>query len=284
MTSTDKPEDALFEQVLMKLGIGHRPTPTGQGLRTVYAAWCRQIPFDNVRKLIHARANDARPFPGSTADDFFRAWLQHGTGGTCWSNAGACHALLQWLGFDAQRGVATMLAAPDIPPNHGTVCVNLDDGQYLVDTSILHAEPIRFEPARASAHAHPAWGVQGDWRDGRFHLDWRPLHKVDGFACRFERFGASAQEFHDLHEQTRGWSPFNFELNARINRGDEVVGLAFGQAVTLHADGSVSQRPVDDRERRRILVEEVGLSEAIVSQLPPDIPTPPPPGSRSAGQ
>lgn len=73
-------------------------------------------------------------------------------------------------------------------------------------------------------------------------------------------------------------------LNARINRGDEVVGLAFGQAVTLHADGSVSQRPVDDSERRRIQIEEVGLSEEIVSQLPADIPTPPPPGSRSAGQ
>ena len=60
--------------------------------------------------------------------------------------------------------------------------------------------------------------------------------------------------------------------------------LAFGQAVTLHADGRVTQRPVDDAERRRILIEAIGLSEAIVSQLPADSPTPPPPGSRLAGQ
>lgn len=284
MTTTNPSPDRLFEQVLTQLGFSERPAPTLQGLCSVYAAWCRHIPFDNVRKLIHVRARDARPFPGSTADDFFSAWLQHGTGGTCWSNAGACHALLHWLGFDARRGVATMLAAPDIPPNHGTVCVRLDDADYLVDTSILHAEPLRLEHGQDSAQAHPAWGVQGAWRDGRFHLGWRPLHRLDGFACRFERFGASAQEFHDLHEQTRGWSPFNFEVNARRNRGDEVVGLAFGQAVTLHVDGRVTQRPVDDSERRRILIEAIGLSEAIVNQLPADSPTPPPPGSRLAGQ
>jgi len=42
------------------------------------------VPFDNVRKLIHVKSGKAGPLPGGTAEDFFTAWLRHGTGGTCW--------------------------------------------------------------------------------------------------------------------------------------------------------------------------------------------------------
>jgi arylamine N-acetyltransferase len=274
----------LFERVLIKLGFSHRPEPTPDSLAALYAAWCQRVPFDNVRKLIHTRAEDPRPFPGNTADDFFSAWLQHGAGGTCWSNAGASQALLQWLGFDAQRCIATMMVAPDIPPNHGAVCVTFDDHRYLVDTSILHGQPIKLENNREAAIEHPAWGVRGGWRDGHYYLNWRPLHKTDGLECRIDRFGVAANDYHDFYEQTRGWSPFNYEVNARINREQEVTGLAFGQAVTLHADGSVTQRTIDDNERRRILIDDFGLSEEIVSQMPEDRATPPPPGSNTANQ
>ena len=35
-----------------------------------------------------------------------------------------------------------MLAAPDLPPNHGTVVVDVDSAKYLVDCAILHGEPL----------------------------------------------------------------------------------------------------------------------------------------------
>ena len=111
----------LRERVLAKLGFAGSPAPTFENLGAIYAAWCRGVPFDNVRKLIHVRAGNSGPLPGSTAEDFLEAWLKHGTGGTCWSGAGAFHALLASLGFDAARGVGTMLVAPDLPPNHGSV-------------------------------------------------------------------------------------------------------------------------------------------------------------------
>lgn len=272
----------LFENVLLKLGFSQRPAPTLEGLRALYGAWCRHIPFDNVRKLIHVRAGESGPLPGSAARDFFEVWLRHGTGGTCWSGAGAFHALAASLGFAAERGIATMLVYPDLPPNHGSVRVTLEEKHYLVDCSMLHGEPLPLDEHAETRVTHPAWGATCTPRDGRFHVTWRPLNYLQGLVCRFESFGATAAEYEQRYEATRGWSPFNYQVVARGNRGDEVTGVAFGRGVTLHADGSTTDESIGHREAQRRLVELLGMSEEIVSQLPMDVPTPPPPGSRTA--
>jgi N-hydroxyarylamine O-acetyltransferase len=280
LPSRTLPEN-LVEPVLARLGLHRRPDPSLTSLRDLYDRWCRCVPFDNVRKLIHVRSGVAGPLPGNTPADFFSAWLKHGTGGTCWAGSGALHALLTALGFHALRAVATMLVVPGLPPNHGSVLVTFGSARYIVDSGILHGEPILLEDG-GTVIAHPAWGVHAYLKDDNWHIHWRPLHKVDGFECRFERFGADAGEFSRFYGQTRGWSPFNFEVYARLNCGDEVTGLAFGHAVTLQNDGAVMPAPVSHQERMRVLIERIGLSEEIVSQLPQDLPTPPPPWSQTA--
>lgn len=277
-----KLEPALVNRILNRLGIDFPAQTDGESLQKVYAAWCQKVPFDNVRKIIQVRSQSPAPLPGTEVVDFFEAWLSHGTGGTCWSGAGALQTFLTTLGFDVQRGIATMLAAPVLPPNHGTLKVRLDGQDYLLDSSILHAEPLRLDTELETSIQHPAWGLTCSQREGRWYIQWRPLHNTDGFECRLESFGPGSHDFSSRYEATRDWSPFNYQLNARINRGDQVVGLAFGNAVTLLADGQVIITPVDDQERRRILREDFGMSEEIVQQLPGDIPTPPPPGSQTA--
>lgn len=272
----------LRERVLERLGFPAPPQPDSEGLNQLYDAWCRQIPFDNVRKLLHLRSGGHGPLPGGTPEDFLQSWIQYGTGGTCWSNAAALHSLLASLGFDARQGLATMLVIPDLPPNHGTVLVTLGSQRFLVDGSMLHGEPLPLEDEATTEVRHPAWGVRCSRRDGRWHVWWRPLHKVDGFECRLEHFNASPEEYRERYEQTRGWSPFNYEVSARRNRGDNAAGVAFGHAVTLNPDGTVHREPVDLAERNRVLIEVVGISEELVSQLPADTPTPPPPGSKTA--
>ncbi len=273
---------ALAERVLERLGFSSPVEVTPAGLRDVYDAWCRRVPFDNVRKLIQVRTGETGPLPGHSAEDFFAAWLRWGTGGTCWAGANALHALLGHLGFMADRGVATMLVVPDLPPNHGTVQVALDGRRYLLDASILHGEPLPLDPDSGTEISHPAWGVRCEPRDGRWHVAWRPLHKVDGFECRLEFFGAGHPEYRERYEMTRGWSPFNYELSARLNQGDRVVGLGFGNQVSLEVDGTVRQSPAARADRVRVLVEELGMNEEIVARLPEDLPTPPPPGSQTA--
>jgi N-hydroxyarylamine O-acetyltransferase len=281
-TAEPRIPESLIERVLERLDFTGHPEVSLDGLRALYATWGHRVPFDNVRKLIHMRTGKEQPLPGSDPREFFDAWLRYGTGGTCWAVADAFHALLHTLGFDAVRGVATMLAAPNLPPNHGTVQVTLDGARYLVDGAILCGEPLLLDEHAETKIEHPAWGVSCRLCDGLWSIGWRPLHKLDGFECRLERFGANAAEYREFYEKTRGWSPFNYQLSARLNHGDEVVGAGFGQAVILHGDGRVTQRAITHEERMRLLIETLGMSEEIVRQLPEDVQTPPPPESRTA--
>lgn len=272
----------LLERVLMKLGLFNRPAPTPDGLQTLYAAWCRNVPFDNVRKLIHIHHHDPAPLPGDDATDFFEAWLTYGTGGTCWAGNGALYTLLVSLGFNACRGMGTMLVAPDVPPNHGTVLVVCDETRYVVDASILHGEPLRLDMATPTDVSHPAWGVRCGLRQGHWHIHWRPVHMPDGLDCRLDHLEVTRETFRQRHEQTRPWSPFNYALYARLICGDAVLGIAGGQRVELNSAGGVTHKRLVRDDRIRLLVDELGMQEAIVHRLPLDTPTPPPPWSRTA--
>ena len=280
MTETLSPD--LLESVLGKLGFAQQPAPSLESLRALYAAWCRRVPFDNVRKLIQLRAGEPGPLPGDDPTDFFTAWLEHGTGGTCWAGNGGLYALLASLGYSATRGIGTMLTSPTIPPNHGTVVVDLDGDRYLVDASILTSEPLRLDEHELTRVEHPGWGVDCRMEDGRWHIGWRPLHTPAGIDCRIEHLHATAETFSESHEGTRPWSPFNYELAVRLLTDDAVVGIGFGRHVTLNSAGEGGQEPLNGADRLKVLVEELGFSEEIARRLPPDTPTPPSPWSRSA--
>jgi N-hydroxyarylamine O-acetyltransferase len=279
MSSVDP---ALLERILSRLGLSRAPATDPVGLGRVYEAWCREVPFDNLLKRIHVASGSTDPLPGDTFQDFFESWLRHGTGGTCWAGNGALCSLLVSLGFNARRGIGTMLARPDLPPNHGTVIAEIDGRDHVVDASILHGEPLLLDAHRTTSVEHPVWGVRCAQRGGQWYIRWRPLHFSDGIDCRIDQVSASPAEFRAAHEQTRGWSPFNFEIHARRIRGQTLVGVAMGQRVAFDAGGGVQQRPVSTLERNTVLIEELGYSEEIVDRLPADVPTPPPPDSRTA--
>ncbi|HSG91468.1 MAG TPA: arylamine N-acetyltransferase, partial [Pseudomonadales bacterium] len=158
--------DDLVERVLARLGLSARPPASADGLATLYDAWCRNVPFDNVQKLIHLHARAPGPLPGDEPGDFLETWLACGTGGTCWAGNGALQAVLSALGFQASRGIGTMLAVPDAAPNHGTVVVDCEDRRYIVDASILHGVPLALEADTSVAAADRPWGVAAARRDG----------------------------------------------------------------------------------------------------------------------
>jgi len=274
--------EELVERILARLGFNRRPTPTIDALRGLYSAWCERVPFDNIRKLIHVRSANAGPLPGTTPEEFFEAWLKFGTGGTCWPGAGALHAFLTALGFDAVRAIGTMMAAPNLPPNHGTVVVSFDSEMFLVDSSILHGHPLNLKKDTETSISHPAWGVRSVRKDGNWFIQWRPLMRLEGFDCRLDSFPATETDFTDSYARTRGWSPFNYELSVRVNRGDNVIGVASGHAISLLPDGSVARTTLTPDERRRMLIEDVGIAEELVMELPDDVSTPPPPWSQTA--
>ena len=267
--------DELVEATLARLAV-ERPAPDLVGLHSVYASWCRSVPFDNTLKLIHSAEGLRGPLPGSSADSFFDNWLEHGTGGTCWAGNGALHDFLAALGFDVARAVATMLPIPDLQgPNHGSVVVTIDGSRYIADASILSGEPIRIlEHGREDATA-PLPRLA--WLDDKPAVMWRMLMAPDGFPCRIDRIGAGWDEWDVLHQRTSRWSPFNYELNVRLQRGSETIGAAAGQRFVFHERGSLNSFPLEDEERTRFLAEHVGISESVARRVPLDRPIPPRP-------
>ena len=204
-------------RVLERLGVAP-PARDLAGLRAVYAAWCRGVSFDNVLKMIHVAEARPGPLPGFTAESFFEAWLACGAGGTCWAGNGALHGFLEALGFDAQRAIATMMPSHSPAPNHGSVVVSLDGERWITDASILTSEPLRIPAPGEPAETGPLPRLE--WLDGKPAVIWRTLRLPEGFPCRIERIGADTVEWDALHRQSGVWSPFNFELSARVMRGD----------------------------------------------------------------
>lgn len=279
MSDTDSLSPALLERVLEKLGHSKRPGVDLDGLRAIYKSWCSLVPFDNSRKLIHKDKEDPGPMPGNTAEDYFEHWLKFGTGGTCWAGNGALFTLLHNLGFTAYRGVGTMMVAPDIPPNHGTVVVEFDGDKYLVDASILHVEPLLLQDDTNQKYS--PW-VSRLFKEGdNWNIQWRPLHRVGEIVCRIDYVPTDRADFHERHEKTRLWSPFNYELNMRLVKNGTVTGIAEGTRAAIK-NGEVERSTLTPDERITFLIDEMGLSEEFVRTLPPDRPTPPPPWSRTA--
>lgn len=270
----------LVERVLQRIGLRETPATDLTGLREIYSAWCHHVPFDNCRKLIACRSGATGPLPGDDPTDFFKAWLQHGVGATCWAIHGAWCELLSAIGFKAQRAVATMMVAPDLPPNHGTVIVEIDGRFHIVDASIMFVEPLPIQRGQEAGIDHPAWGVRGHWLGEKYAIRWRALHAPEPFDCRIDEWPVDGARYATQHEATRIWSPFNYQLNFNLVREGGRIGVGMGEGVRIASDGSVTRFPLTDR--LAYLVDVLGISEELARQIPPDVPTPPPPGSRSA--
>lgn len=261
--------------ILEKLG-AEPPATDLAGLRSVYAAWCRGVPFDNVLKMIHVAEERPGPLPGSTPDSFFEDWLACGAGGTCWAGNGALHDLLEALGFEVQRALATMMPSPGMTgPNHGTVVVSLEGERWMADASILSGEPIRIPEPGEPDGTGPL--PRFEWLDGKPALVWRTLRAPDGFPCRIERVGAEAGDFDELHQRSAAWSPFNYELSARLMRGRKTIGASGMERFEFEGTGLISAVQLDRAGRVSLLVEELGIAEAVARRLPDDRPAPPRP-------
>lgn len=279
--SDEAPSPALVDRVLEKLGFTNRPSVDRAGLAALYAAWCTRVPFDNARKLVALRAGDPSRLPGDAPVEFLESWLRLGAGGTCWAMHGAWTELLVACGFHARRGLATMLVAPDLPPNHGTTSVSLDGATLLVDVCIQHGEPLVLDPRAETRTTHPAWGVVARPEGAGWIVRWRSPFQPGGVDCRIDSLASDAAAFRACHEQTRGWSPFNYELFARVHRSGGILLAVRGERVFVDAAGGEARAPLD-AARLRFLIDELGLDAAFARSVPDDVPMPPPPGSATA--
>ena len=252
----------LLNALLRKLGLSRNIESDFDGLSQVYEAWCRHVPFDNVRKLIALRTGDAGLLPGAHAVDFLENWIEHGTGGTCWSSSNALYALVKSLGFDARRVAGSMRDAGI--PGHGSVKVKIDGNDWLVDSSMLQMYPMPITD-NYFIRKDPLYGVEVEPGDG-LHLVWfaTPPY-ADLFPCRLMLDPVDHPFYLERYEISRTRGPFNHHLSVRCNRGDVRTVL---QGHTRHrqtSNGLLSQDLTPD-ELCAALRDEVGMSRDVVNR------------------
>jgi arylamine N-acetyltransferase len=284
MSNDDQPlSPGLARRTLARLGFATPPPPDLDGLSAVYRGWCTQVPFDNTRKMIALRTSASGPLPGVHADDFFESWLAHGTGGTCWPSSHALFALLVAAGFAARRVAGSMRDLGVV--SHASVKVRIDDLDWLVDSSMLLNTPLPLGP---DVHRgdDPVWPVEVEATDGTHVIWWQTPPHAAYMPCRLLLDPAPFQEHLDGCERSRGRSPFNQRLYARINRPGELIILLGHTRFSRTAAGVVSRDLTAD-ELLRALREDIRLSEEIITAWaacgaveasfePPAGPAPPP--------
>jgi N-hydroxyarylamine O-acetyltransferase len=266
------PDPALTEAVLQRLGLTERPAPDREGLETVYLAWCRAVPFDNLVKRIHLASGSSDPFPNGDPEWFLRAFVRDGTGGTCWPGSGGLHALLTALGFDARRGSGAMYDNLSGPIHtHGTVIVRVDGVDHWVDSSMLTEVPLPLRRGHETRRDDPVSPVRAEPVDDLWRIWWTGARDGSDIGCLLLDDDVTAERYLARYEASRAMSPFNTYVYATRNAPGMRVTVVGGTRFERTAAGIASAR-LDDRDR--VLVDEFGYSEEIAAQLPPDDPPP----------
>jgi N-hydroxyarylamine O-acetyltransferase len=268
----------LIERVLLKLGLTDQPALNLHGLNTLFAAFCGSIPFDNIQKRIWFAGDQTTPLTGGDPNVFFENWLVYGTGGTCWSINGGICALLGSIGFKARRIAGSMIVEGVLHgANHGSVLVRLDDVDYLVDANIGSFKVLPLvpgTPASRSMSIHDIAAVPIKdgfdvlWYTGisrKEPLVFRPEPELDPVDHTF---------FLEAYDRTKskGYDLFNYALYICRRFTDSIVTVGRNNKLVVTADNAITKTEVVDTERKRILVEELGISEESIDAIPPDVP------------
>lgn len=265
------------DAVLERLGIGS----TTPSVAEVYRAWCLNVPFDNLLKLLHLGRRDPGPLPGATTADFFDAFLRLGVGATCWPTSAALRDLLVACGFDAWRLAGTMrddLIAPDAPerPNHGGVVARIDGDAFLVDPSVLCEEPLLLMADTATETEDPLVGADAEpLPDGGWRVTFAPWRPGGRLPCRFDPTPVDDAFCAGRYEFSRTDSPFNQVPYVRRNLahrlqilvGDEYWVTERPGAGTAHPGAATMERVGDRRSLAEILVDDFAISESVATAV-----------------
>jgi len=253
----------LLGRIVNRLGIPANVSHDLDGLRAVYAGWCSNIPFDNIRKMISLRSGTDAKLAGLDAEDFFENYLANGSGGTCWPSSNALYVLVRDLGFDARRAAGSMFELPDV--NHGTVKVRIDDTDWIVDSSMLTFEPfpVTGETLIRSDTNHP---VEVESYEGSdvIWVDFPPLPEF--IPCRLRLDHVDDALYTERYEVfSRQQSPFNEKLYFRKG-GRDGTTVIFGHTRFRRKGEGLDVKEFDRAGLRRYLVDEAGVSKKLVDE------------------
>ncbi len=249
------------DEILERLGLPRRVALDVEGLTQIFRAWCRNIPFDNLQKLI-ALEEQATELPGLDPSAFFQAWEENGTGGTCWSSNQALQGLLTAVGFDAKPFGASMF---DGEVNHGTTLVSIDGTRWMVDTATHGEWPLPLVDGEPVGRSHQGYTTSLRPDPGGWLLICPTPDPDFSIPCRLH-FEMDRETVAAAYEKSRGWSPFNDKVMAQRNDESGVWILNGDSLARIEASG-ITRRSLTGDEAEAFLVDTLGFSNAIVERV-----------------
>ena len=259
----------------MKLGFSARPSNDLAGLNALYASFSTRVPTDNIQKRIWFAGTRREPLTGGDPAEFYENWLRYGTGGTCWPINGGWCSLLETVGFEARRIVSSVIIdGYPAGANHGSVIVTLDGRDYLVDAWMAAFEALPLVSDRATSGGTGLHTITAIPMNGDFEIRMFSGHDRDRILPVRTELGCSAvnhEYFLARYDLTKEIGFFNHALYICRRFPDHIIVLGRQNKIVVDASNSVTKTGVTETERRRVLVEELGIAEAIAAALPPDV-------------
>jgi N-hydroxyarylamine O-acetyltransferase len=234
---------------LGRIGLPAAPSADLDGLRALHAAHVAAIGFDDLDCAL-GREPDLRP--GAVEEKL----VGRRRGGWCHEHAVLFGAVLDELGFRADRLMADMRPGRGGPRTHTLLRVRLDTGDVLAEPG-LGSGPL--EPlALAPAAPHP---TLGGWRFGLQRADerrWRLLHVRDGAPAALHEFELAPASDADIAEGNRQAathpdSPFPGRVVAMQRTPDRHLRLVGRALTTSTPDGAEEQRTLQTEEALALL-------------------------------
>lgn len=264
--------------ILEKLGLTDRPKLDLAGLNRVYASFSCNVPNDNIQKRIWFASNREKPVTGGDPIEFFKNWLGHGTGGTCFPTNGGLYALLRAIGFDANRISGSVMREGVEPDNnHGSVLVKLEGIDYLVDGQLGALAALPLMPGEHSSTGNRIHDIQAIPIDGGFAVQWFPgSNRQDPVMMHLNLANSPVDHqffltYYNLSaSRERQRSNFNDALFISRHFPDSILIVSRGKRTKISSDNTVIMTEITDAECARILVEELDISEEMVNEIPPD--------------
>ena len=211
--------------------------------------------------MIALKSENKQNLPGLDASDFFKNWLEHGTGATCWPMANAFYELLISIGFDARRITGYMRDLGVL--NHGSVKVTINGQNYIADASLL-LNKVFLIGQDTLIENDPVFQAEIE-KDGESHLLWMQTPPGnDFFYCRILSNPVEFPVFDEGYEESRERSIFNQRLYVRRNYPGKIIILRGNTYFSKTIEG-IEQRELSGDEVCHTLQKEIGISRKLIN-------------------
>lgn len=263
LSPVNRLDQELVASILKRIGLSAAPSIDFAGLREIYGAWCARIPFDNVAKLLALRAAPDGPLPPVSSQEFFERYLEHGTGGTCWTSSDALCSLLESVGFPARRVAGSMRDSGIV--SHGSVTVTFGSDDWLVDSSLLTNEPLPLSDEIFTSD-DPVFQFEVERVNGT-HFIWSDVPPSPWWIPCPILVDPATTDFYEFRWQaSRHRGAFNERIYARRNRPGEMLIISANRRYSRTKHG-LDVRELSAGDLCDSLRNEIGISGEYITQL-----------------